>query len=259
MIFLSLGRLKLSVQAEGKGKIVSQQEKVYEDMSLESDILENIIPGMNFEILSLEKDEDGNNWCLVYTQSCTLGYIPAENVTFVPYVDSTQEEQYVTSLERVNIRESASTDAEILGSLPKNEEVRVLAICGNEIGEVWYQIIYKDLIGFVRNTSLKIEEDENNVEVFELEKIDADNIIQKSDGTLNKETHTLQLSGRNDKRIDFKELQRMQTGSNENVLRISGFRLAIILSIIICGCLILFLITKVIMIVRTTGKNRKGK
>lgn len=57
-------------------------------------------------------------------------------------------------VEYVNIREKPTTDARILGHIPGETVLEPLGAQKNELGELWYQIRYEGITGYIRETTV---------------------------------------------------------------------------------------------------------
>lgn len=164
------------------GTIVEQWEHVYEKSDTGANIVANVILGYNFPILAEETDEGGNVWYLIETDMGVQGYIPAQSVIKVA-ADSQNEnthergaqvqnpepeeenenennlpdsvEKQLLTMEVVNIRENPSTDEEILGKIPRGTTLDYIDTITNTIGEVWYEVSYEDVYGFIKQSTVK--------------------------------------------------------------------------------------------------------
>lgn len=67
----------------------------------------------------------------------------------------------VEVMEYVNIREHPTTDARILGHIPGETVLQPLGKEENELGELWYQIRYEGITGYIRGTTVKPAVEEN--------------------------------------------------------------------------------------------------
>lgn len=172
----------MPVYAAQIGTIPDLAAHVYENTSTDSNIVANVILGNNFPILAEETDEKGNVWYLIETDMGVQGYIPAQSVIRIttdtqnentsemntqvqgPVAEEENEnennlpdsvEKQIYTLEVVNIRENPSTDEEILGKIPRGTTLNYIDVITNTIGEVWYEVSYEDIQGFVKQSTVR--------------------------------------------------------------------------------------------------------
>ncbi len=58
-------------------------------------------------------------------------------------------EQVLQVLENVNIRQMPTTESRIVGNIPRETELAYIAAWENEKGEVWYEITYQAIDGYI--------------------------------------------------------------------------------------------------------------
>lgn len=101
--------------------------------------------------------QQGSGWCLVSYQG-TIGYVMSTYLTYTnpltpsvtPAPGATGGEAWVwTPSGSLNLRESPSTDARILRTIPRLAELAVL-----QQGTVWCQVTYQGLTGYVQTQFL---------------------------------------------------------------------------------------------------------
>lgn len=152
------------------GTIEEMSVKVYENMNEDSTVVANIIYGSRFTILSEEADSDGIEWCFVQTDLGIKGYIKKEYVKQeIQEEIEIQKKQQIEFAQNVNIRLQPTTEAEIVGRVPQHTILEPVQTQENELGEIWYQIEYEGIIGFVRESTVDIIEVEETIENVEAE------------------------------------------------------------------------------------------
>lgn len=157
--------------ASQMGTTKEMSAKVYEKMNEDSTVLVNVINGSVFTILAEEVDADGIEWYLVQTDLGIKGYIKKEYVK-VEAEDENEENEIekkwqIEFKQNVNIRLQPTTEAEIVGRVPQYTILEPLQTQENELGEIWYQIEYEGITGFVRESAVDIIEMEDSVEISE--------------------------------------------------------------------------------------------
>lgn len=178
----------MPVYAAQMGTIADLAAHVYESANTDSNIVANVILGNNFPILGEETDESGNVWYLIETDMGVQGYIPAQTVIRITdegqnespqgniqgndaqvHMPVTGEEnennndnnlpdsmkKQLLTMEVVNIRENPSTAEEILGKIPRGTTLDYIDTITNAIGEVWYEVSYEDINGFVKQSTVR--------------------------------------------------------------------------------------------------------
>lgn len=159
-----------SVYATQIGTIEEMSVKVYENMNEDSAVVANIIYGSRFTILSEEADADGIEWCFVQTDLGIKGYIKKEYMKQeTQETIEIQKKQQIEFVQNVNIRLQPTTEAEIVGRVPQHTILEPVQTQENELGEIWYQIEYEGIMGFVRESTVDIIEVEETVENVEEE------------------------------------------------------------------------------------------
>lgn len=167
------------VYAVETGTITELAAHVYEDADTGSNIVANVIMGYNFPILAEKTDEGGNAWYLIETDTGVQGYIPAQGVIRLgaethegdaqagnaqaqePAIENEDENnlpdsvrKQLLTMQAVNIRENPSTAGEILGQIPSGIMLDYMDVITNPMGEVWYEISYEDVRGFIRQSTV---------------------------------------------------------------------------------------------------------
>lgn len=153
------------------GTTKEMSAKVYEKKNEDSTVVANVINGSIFTILAEEVDADGIEWCLVQTDLGIKGYIKKEYVK-EEVKDENEENEIekkwqIEFKQNVNIRLQPTTEAEIVGRVPQYTILEPLQTQENDLGEVWYQIVYEGVTGFVRESAVDIIEIEDTVEISE--------------------------------------------------------------------------------------------
>lgn len=173
-------KICMPVQAAQLGTIADLAAHVYENTNTESNIVANVILGYNFPILAEETDEGGNAWYLIETDTGVQGYIPAQSVikittdaqnentqgrdaqTQEPVTDEENEnnlpdsvKKQILTMQAVNIRENPSINEEIIGKIPLGMTLDFIDTITNTTGEVWYEVSYDDIHGFVKQSAVK--------------------------------------------------------------------------------------------------------
>lgn len=157
--------LQKPIYAEQTGMLAQMSAKVYEAMSDDSSVVANIIYGNRFDILSEETASDGIEWYFIQTDIGIKGYIKKENVQQEKQeAMEIQKKQQIEFAQNVNIRKLPTTEAEIVGRVPQHTILEPVQTQENEQGEIWYQIEYEGIIGFVRENTVDIIEIEETVE-----------------------------------------------------------------------------------------------
>lgn len=152
------------------GVLANMSAKVYENMNEDSIIVANIIYGSKFNILSEETASDGIEWYFIQTDMGIKGYIKKENVQQeMQETMESQKKQQIECAQNVNIRLQPTTEAEIVGRVPQHTILEPIQTQENEQGEIWYQIEYEGIMGFVRESAVDIIEVEETVENMETE------------------------------------------------------------------------------------------
>lgn len=168
--------LCMPVCATEAGTITELAAHVYENTDTGSNIVANVIMGYNFPILAEETDEGGNLWYLIETDLGVQGYIPAQSVIRIgaethegnaqvqePAPENEIEDEnnlpdsmqkQLLTMQAVNIRENPSTDGEILGIIPTGETLEYIDVTTNPSGEVWYEISYENIYGFIKQSTV---------------------------------------------------------------------------------------------------------
>lgn len=157
--------LQKPTYAAQTGTLENMSAKVYENMNEDSSIVANIIYGSKFDILSEETASDGIEWYFIQTDMGVKGYIKKENVQQeVQETVEGQKKQQIECAQNVNIRLQPTTEAEIVGRVPQHTILEPIQTQENEQGEIWYQIEYEGITGFVRESTVDIIEVEEAVE-----------------------------------------------------------------------------------------------
>lgn len=173
----------MPVHATEMGTIVEQWQHVYVKADADSNIVANVILGDIFPILDVETDEAGNVWYLIETNMGVQGYIPAEKV--ITSTNNAQNEntherdvqvqeqepvaededennlpdsvkEQLFTMQVVNIRENPSTSAEVVGKIPSGTTLDYIDSTTNTMGEIWYEISYEDISGFVKQSTVQV-------------------------------------------------------------------------------------------------------
>lgn len=292
----------MPVHAAQMGTIPDLAAHVYENASTDSNIVANVILGDNFPILAEETDEGGNVWYLIETDMGVQGYIPAQSViriTADTRNDNVSEtdaqvqgavaeeenenenennlpdsvEKQLFTLEVVNIRENPSTDENILGKIPRGTTLDYIDVITNTIGEVWYEVSYEDISGFIKQSTVReIEapvQGTAGTQSYTAENIDVDQLIetarQYKDESSVKESVTepdasdeMQV---NDRIIDYDDITTEEnTGEAKKRLSILRPDMVIIISfagILLCTAIIWQTFKKMMKLFRRTA-CRKG-
>ena len=178
--------------ASQMGTTKEMSAKVYEKMNEDSTVLVNVINGSVFTILAEEVDADGIEWYLVQTDLGIKGYIKKEYVK-VEAEDENEENEIekkwqIEFKQNVNIRLQPTTEAEIVGRVPQYTILEPLQTQENELGEIWYQIEYEGITGFVRESAVDIIEMEDTVEISEEVTQEIETTTSESEPEMNTET-----------------------------------------------------------------------
>ena len=70
----------MCVRAEETGTVINMSEKIYREMSVESDVVGNVIRNGRLRLLGLVTDGAGEQWYLIETDLGIQGYLPAASV-----------------------------------------------------------------------------------------------------------------------------------------------------------------------------------
>lgn len=162
---------QMPVYAAETGTTSGMSAKVYESMSEDGTVVANVIKGSVFTILSEHTDENGTEWYFICTDIGQEGYIQKEE-TFREAEETQQSieqtpQKQIKFIQNVNIRELPTIEAEIVGRVPRNTILEPLEKQENESGEVWYQINYEGIIGYIRESTVDIIEIEREEEQIE--------------------------------------------------------------------------------------------
>lgn len=162
---------QMPVYAAETGTTSGMSAKVYESMSEDGTVVANVIKGSVFTILSEHTDENGTEWYFICTDIGQEGYIQKEE-TFREAEETQQSieqtpQKQIKFIQNVNIRELPTTEAEIVGRVPRNTILEPLEKQENESGEIWYQINYEGIIGYIRESTVDIIEIEREEEQIE--------------------------------------------------------------------------------------------
>lgn len=165
---LMLIRMQESAYAAQTGTIREMSARVYEKMSEESAVMGNVIKENVFTILAEETDADGVEWYLVQTDLGIKGYIKKEYVENGAATEENEQPKKwkMEFSQNVNIRLQPTTESEIVGRVPQYTILEPLQIQENDLGEIWYQIEYEGVVGFVRESAVDIIEIEDTSELL---------------------------------------------------------------------------------------------
>ena len=168
ILVLALFMLPVETRAAEAGTINTMSEKIYEGMNLGSNVIGNVIQNEKFELISMQTDENGNEWYLIETKTGTRAesvQIAAQNTQNDEnenrQPESAENDDYehpskVRALQIVNVRTGPSLESERAGRASKDTVFDCIGSCVNEIGEVWYEVVYNDISGYVRDSTVEV-------------------------------------------------------------------------------------------------------
>lgn len=167
ILFVVWMTFQMPTHAAETGTTSGMSEKVYQSMDEEGVVVANVIQGSVFTILSEHTDENGTEWYFICTDTGTEGYIQKEKTLRKAEETGQSKESHnqINVIQNVNIREYPTTDAEIVGRVPSNTILESLQKQENEAGEIWYQISYEGVNGYIRESAVDIIEIEQGNEV----------------------------------------------------------------------------------------------
>ena len=169
----------MCVRAEETGTVINMSEKIYREMSVESDVVGNVIRNGRLRLLGLVTDGAGEQWYLIETDLGIQGYLPAASVATgepgrqegqqsgsetdrsIPEgsTENSPGEKRIQVKEIVNVRGSASTASDVVGKIQKDTVLNVLSVQENELGEIWYEVAHENGRGFIRESGVVVVED----------------------------------------------------------------------------------------------------
>lgn len=202
------------------GTIEKMSVKVYEKMNEDSTVVANIIYGSRFAILSEEADSDGIEWCLVQTDLGIKGYIKKEYVKQeIQETVEIQKKQQIEFVQNVNIRLQPTTEAEIVGRVPQHTILEPVQTQENEMGEIWYQIEYEGIMGFVRESTVDIIEVEEAVENVETEPQtnEAELVETETQISIEVDAEIIEEEEKQDIKIEKSDIQKNDKQEKKNV------------------------------------------
>lgn len=183
MVIMLIGQTSLTVNAQGKAKVVADSGKVRAAAGTDSEVKASVVKDDELDIIAQTKDSAGYTWYKVYVNGTDTGYIradllseatgtiptedsntqsdsattdnSAQQTEFVQVTDSTAAAGKVTA-DSVNVRENPSTKAAIAGKATGGTEVAISGETTDSAGKVWYQVSFGDTTGFIRSDFLEI-------------------------------------------------------------------------------------------------------
>ncbi len=138
--------------------------KVYASMSEDGGITASLIDGSGFEILDTQTDEDGDIWYRIKTDFGAQGYVKSDEMERLRISDrndagsdaSAGQQGELNVLETINFREQPSTDSEVIARIEHNTRIPYFEEYVDESGEVWYQVSYENMTGYVTGSAVAI-------------------------------------------------------------------------------------------------------
>lgn len=164
--------------------------------------------------------------------------------------EATEEAKLLTTLDNVNIRESASAASRIKGTIPRGTQISCIESIRNEQDEVWYSVIYQGIEGYISEVAVNADIAVVPEEI-ESEQVETQQTETQQTETETKQTETAQIETAQAQTSDVKEEESLpfseETPSGHH-LRIrlpEGFEIALVAAIGACGAAIVFLVKKI--------------
>lgn len=162
LLFFILMLVPVGAYAKDYGRINCPKAEMYERADLESRIVGCVIREMKFEIMDTLQNEEDNNWFYIKSDNGIEGYILAEKVEILPATAGKIEQ--VRSKNNVNMRREGSREADVIGSVPRHVNLKVLEVFTNEEEEIWYLVEHEGVTGYITADAVEIVEPEEAVE-----------------------------------------------------------------------------------------------
>lgn len=150
--------------------VKSDNTRVRDTASTESDVMTAVNAGDRLEVVSEEQGSDGSTWYKVSINNVS-GYVRSDTVEQAAEGDSAAAVQPVeasssstvepmatqaatVTTDNVNVRKSASTSAGVVAKLPKSAAVTLTGTTSDSSGKTWYQVNFinngSNVTGFIR-------------------------------------------------------------------------------------------------------------
>lgn len=158
--------------AEDDGIFADATAKVHTAISEDSDITANLIVGSGFEVLDTQTDDNGNTWYRIKTDFGAEGYVKSEALEKVTIempensgntIENNADNDILPGqlgelnvLETINLRRQPSTASEIIVKIERDTKLPYFDEYVNELGEVWYQVSYENIMGYVTDSAVAI-------------------------------------------------------------------------------------------------------